>query len=187
MTAEAAKRPDPALTTALRTWRAETSRADGVPAYVVFSDATLEAIARRRPLGRAQLLAIDGIGPVKLQRYGQDILGIIGEHGGTGPAPDRLPSRVPQADQAHVQGPVGAPACQRDEGRLVTALKSWRVQVARAERVPAYVVFRDATIEAIARARPGTLSELMSVHGVGPAKLERYGRSVLELVSRVDG
>ncbi len=58
----------------LKKWRLERSRADGVPAYVEFHDATLEEIARRGPLTRAELAAISGVGPAKLERYADDVL-----------------------------------------------------------------------------------------------------------------
>jgi DNA helicase-2/ATP-dependent DNA helicase PcrA len=48
-----------------------------VPAYVVFSDATLLAIAERRPTDDAALLAIPGIGRTKLDTYGADVIGIV--------------------------------------------------------------------------------------------------------------
>ena len=62
---------------ALRRWRRERSSADGVPAYVVFHDATLAAIADRRPRSERDLLAIPGIGPAKLERYGGDVLAVV--------------------------------------------------------------------------------------------------------------
>jgi DNA helicase II / ATP-dependent DNA helicase PcrA len=66
------------------------------------------------------------------------------------------------------------------------ALKAWRLARARSEDVPAYVVFHNATLEEIAARRPRSLDELAAVPGVGPAKLERYGREVLEaLVAEV--
>ncbi|WCO66422.1 ATP-dependent DNA helicase UvrD2 [Iamia majanohamensis] len=72
---------------ALRTWRRERSRADGVPAYVVFSDATLDALARRAPASTADLARVPGIGPAKLERYGADILALVAEGDGTPGAP----------------------------------------------------------------------------------------------------
>ena len=71
------------------------------------------------------------------------------------------------------------PAVETD---LYTRLKAWRLEVARTDGVPAYVVFPDSTLGLIARDRPGTLAELAAVHGVGPTKLERYGEQVLSLV-----
>ncbi len=58
----------------LRRWRLERARADGVPAYVVFHDRTLGEIARARPASRGELAGIPGVGPAKLDRYGEEVL-----------------------------------------------------------------------------------------------------------------
>ena len=63
-------------------------------------------------------------------------------------------------------------------------LRSWRRDRAKADEVPAYVVFHDATLEQIAQRGPRTLAELAAVPGVGPTKLERYGPEVLEALAR---
>jgi DNA helicase-2/ATP-dependent DNA helicase PcrA len=63
------------------------------------------------------------------------------------------------------------------------ALKRWRLERAKAEEVPAYVVFHDRTLQEIAERSPGTVSELAEVPGVGPSKLERYGSDVLEVLT----
>ena len=65
---------------ALLEWRRNLARASGVPAYVIFHDTTLEAVARDRPRSRGDLLTIPGIGPVKLQRHGQALLEMVGRH-----------------------------------------------------------------------------------------------------------
>ena len=76
----AGKRREPAadvpapILASLKKWRLERSRADGVPAYVVFHDATLEEIARSGPRTRAELASISGVGPAKLDRYADDVL-----------------------------------------------------------------------------------------------------------------
>jgi DNA helicase-2/ATP-dependent DNA helicase PcrA len=59
------------------------------------------------------------------------------------------------------------------------ALRDWRRRRAKADGVPAYVVFHDRTLAEIARVRPGTERELATIPGVGPAKLERYAGDVL--------
>src|SRR3989442_87025 len=61
-------------------------------------------------------------------------------------------------------------------------LRRWRLETARAAGVPAYVVFHDSTLTAIAVARPASLSALLRVPGVGDAKLRRYGEEVLEVL-----
>jgi DNA helicase II / ATP-dependent DNA helicase PcrA len=62
---------------------------------------------------------------------------------------------------------------------VVKALKAWRLERAKRDEVPAFVVLHDRTLEEIARRRPQELWDLAKVSGVGPAKLERYGAEVL--------
>jgi superfamily II DNA helicase RecQ len=62
---------------ALRAWRLERSRTDGVPAFVVLHDATIAEIAAAQPRNPRELSRISGIGPTKLERYGDDILRIV--------------------------------------------------------------------------------------------------------------
>jgi len=64
---------------------------------------------------------------------------------------------------------------------LLEALREWRRATAREHNVPAYVVFHDATLEAIAAARPQTLDDLSGISGIGAKKLERYGAALLEI------
>jgi DNA helicase-2/ATP-dependent DNA helicase PcrA len=66
-----------ALREVLTAWRRDRSKADGVPAYVVFDNKTLDAIARVEPTSLGALAAINGIGPAKLERYGADVLGLV--------------------------------------------------------------------------------------------------------------
>jgi DNA helicase-2/ATP-dependent DNA helicase PcrA len=61
----------------LRSWRLERAREDGVPPYVVFHDAVLHRIADARPASLAELSQISGVGPAKLERYGDELLGAL--------------------------------------------------------------------------------------------------------------
>ncbi|MBO3094533.1 DNA helicase RecQ [Cellulomonas dongxiuzhuiae] len=63
---------------ALRAWRAAAAKEQGVPAYVVFHDATLREIVTRRPTSRAELGTISGIGAAKLDRYAEGVLATLG-------------------------------------------------------------------------------------------------------------
>lgn len=62
---------------ALRAWRAEQAREQGVPAYIIFHDATLREIATARPSTVAELGAINGVGEKKLATYGEGVLGAL--------------------------------------------------------------------------------------------------------------
>jgi superfamily II DNA helicase RecQ len=69
-----------ALWERLRAWRSETAKAHGVPAYVIFHDATLIEIARACPNSLARLQSVPGIGSAKLERYGHALLDICRVH-----------------------------------------------------------------------------------------------------------
>ncbi|MFL5942818.1 MAG: ATP-dependent helicase [Gaiellaceae bacterium] len=67
----------------------------------------------------------------------------------------------------------------------VQALKEWRLARARADEVPAYVVFNDRTLAELAARTPRTIAELAAVPGIGPAKLERFGPELLAQLAAV--
>jgi len=69
--------PDLGLVERLRMWRLERSREDGVPAYVVLHDATLRELAAARPQTEGELASVKGLGPVKVDRYGGDLLALL--------------------------------------------------------------------------------------------------------------
>ncbi len=68
---------DPELLDRLRGWRASRAKEQKVPAFVIFTDATLTAIAEQRPANAAGLSAIPGIGSAKLDRYGEEVLALV--------------------------------------------------------------------------------------------------------------
>jgi DNA helicase II / ATP-dependent DNA helicase PcrA len=61
----------------LREWRLARAKADGVPPYVVFHDSVLHQIAAERPASLGELAQISGVGPAKLERYGEDLLAAL--------------------------------------------------------------------------------------------------------------
>jgi DNA helicase II / ATP-dependent DNA helicase PcrA len=75
------------------------------------------------------------------------------------------------------------PTCPSDlDEDLYDRLRTWRVRTAEEHRVPAYVVFTDATLVALAERRPTTPEELLAIAGIGPRKLGQYGGAVFALV-----
>jgi DNA helicase-2/ATP-dependent DNA helicase PcrA len=68
---------DESLFESLKQWRKQRADAESVPAFVVFSDATLEALAEVRPSDRQGLLRVNGIGAAKLERYADDVLAVL--------------------------------------------------------------------------------------------------------------
>jgi len=70
---------------------------------------------------------------------------------------------------------------------LVEELKAWRLQRARERNVPAYVVFTDATLDALAEAMPSDADGLLAITGIGPDKAGRYGEQILDLLEQHRG
>ena len=92
---------------------------------------------------------------------------------------DRKPRR-----NARLGAVVKAPINLDSEGLLrYSALKAWRAEVAQQHNLPAYVIFHDATLAAIAQRAPQTIDDLQGISGIGAKKLEAYGDDVLQVVA----
>ncbi|MGV4878144.1 DNA helicase RecQ [Acetobacter indonesiensis] len=72
-----------------------------------------------------------------------------------------------------------------DKQLVFAALRKWRLDEAREQEIPPYVIFHDAALRDIALQSPASLEELGNVKGVGRSKLERYGEAVLEILASV--
>lgn len=114
----------------------------------------------------------------------------------TGPrlASTRSPRKAAGPSVCRVCGKILTTGAERKLGRCAECpagydeavfeqLRQWRLGIAASTSVPAFVVFTDATLMAIAEAEPQDLAALAALPGVGPAKLERYGDAVLEIVA----
>jgi ATP-dependent DNA helicase RecQ len=91
------------------------------------------------------------------------------------PPPLTLPAEAPSPGNRAANS-AGVPVETMDR------LRQWRLETSRAAGIPAYVVFHDSTLAAIAVAHPKNLGDLLRVPGVGDSKLRKYGEEVLELL-----
>ncbi|MFV2198309.1 ATP-dependent DNA helicase UvrD2 [Nocardiopsis sp. LOL_012] len=109
----------------------------------------------------------------------------------------RAERRRDRTVRCRVCGATLADAAERKLGRcldcpstydesLLERLREWRRSTALEQKVPAYVVFTDATLQAVAEQEPSSLAQLSAVSGVGAVKLDRYGDAVLALVAGAD-
>jgi DNA helicase II / ATP-dependent DNA helicase PcrA len=97
----------------------------------------------------------------------------------TGLAPDSGPT-APAARRSTKRPKV---VLEGEAGELFERLRTWRSHAAQSQSVPAYVVFTDATLQAIAETRPASLQELSGLPGIGARKLDLYGDDVLAAIS----
>jgi len=102
-----------------------------------------------------------------------------------GEVPVQLRESVSSAPSKRTRKSSAPPAAAANLGpdaqvRFIN-LKAWRAEVAREHNLPAYVIFHDATLAAIAERNPGTLEDLQGISGMGAKKLEAYGAEVLRV------
>jgi ATP-dependent DNA helicase UvrD/PcrA len=115
----------------------------------------------------------------------------LAELDGTAPkqAPRRAGSRAAAAPAARATKATKAarpsePELEGEDLVLFEELRRWRSEVAKRQGGPAFIIFGDAPLKDIAKARPADLRALSRIKGVGPSKLESYGDDVLEIVAR---
>jgi DNA helicase-2/ATP-dependent DNA helicase PcrA len=94
------------------------------------------------------------------------------------------PSRFLAELGVEARPPQAKPRAEEPSDPTYHALKRWRLDRAKLDEIPAYIVFHNATLAEIAQRRPSTIAELAAVPGVGPSKLERYGQEVLTALDR---
>ena len=110
--------------------------------------------------------------------------GVVEEFGGRAAAPARAkkvkagPAKAGGAPTALAVAP--APLSAKGEA-LAKRLKEWRAAEAKQLGIPAYMVLNDRTVASLAQARPANPRQLLEVNGMGPAKVERFGKEILEL------
>jgi len=115
---------------------------------------------------------------LSLTRAGRDVMaGRTHRVALTLPEPPR-----PKAKRKRISKTLEAAAAQAPDPAGIEALREWRRREAARRSVPAYVVLHDRTLAALAAARPSTLEALSDIPGIGPAKLEAYGRDLLALL-----
>ena len=97
-------------------------------------------------------------------------------------------SVVPQLDEVRAQlaraRPDGATTVVEADAGLFAALVEWRRNLARSSGVPAFVIFHDTTLRAVAASKPEDPDALLAVPGIGQVKAQRHGEAVLDLVRR---
>jgi ATP-dependent DNA helicase RecQ len=91
-------------------------------------------------------------------------------------------AKAPRRAAWDEQEDAEAGALPEVDATLLARLKAWRSEQAREQSVPAYVIFHDSTLSAIAAAQPRDLIALSAISGIGAKKLDRYGRALLEVL-----
>jgi ATP-dependent DNA helicase RecQ len=149
---------------------------DRLPTYGVgkeFPKQYWQSLVRQAVAGGQIMINIAKYGGLEITERGRAIL--KGESPFYFREPGKTPARVSRrAAREAAMSDLPAP-----DLAMLAKLKDLRLSLARAQQVPAYVVFPDATLIEMARARPSSLDEMRQVSGVGPRKLEQFGPQFL--------
>ncbi|CAM3806212.1 DNA helicase [Deinococcus saxicola] len=201
---------DAPLFEALRAWRLQLARQKSVPPYAIFSDATLKAICELRPGSAAILGTVSGVGQRKLADYGEAVLDIVREHSGSERVRSALPAERGARENSAVLGRLRGggeartlreparpappqpllstpssepePAPASTNSNVAEALRELRRELTRETGHSAFVIFPNATLEALASACPRTLEELQGLPGMGAKRIENYGERIVDAV-----
>jgi len=95
----------------------------------------------------------------------------------------REPDRKPRKKKAERRVLASFEISSDADRSLFEALREKRMAIAQAQHVPAYIVFNDRTLVEFVRSRPQTEDEFAEISGVGKSKLERYGKTFLEVIA----
>ena len=110
---------------------------------------------------------------------------------GESPARIMLPARTAPPEKRRARSGDSAPTRKRDapveltdaDRPLFERLRVHRAEIARERKLPAYVIALDRTLVELARRRPTTLTDLASVYGFGPSRIEQYGQGFLDALA----
>ncbi len=137
-----------------------------------------QAFIRQAIAGNYLTINIQKYGALQITRRGQSVA--MGEEEFAFREIDLSKSKP--ARKARKRKSEKLPVAEGDQD-LLAALKALRLDLAREKNVPAYVVFPDATLMEMARERPASLDEMADINGVGPRKLEGFGRLFLDAIA----
>jgi ATP-dependent DNA helicase RecQ len=181
-----AEAPDypPDLLQAIEALRDEIASRSGRDPTRVFELRTAREVATSRPRTQDDLLEIWGIGETRASWLGPDLLRIVAEWERANPDADPPTPIVPDAPSRRTTSPgasePGADVSASDP--LYQAVRSWRLERARADGVPAYTLFSDRTLRDLVASRPGDRDGLLATWGLGEAKVERFGEDLLHVL-----
>lgn len=160
---------DNELAQKLKLYRNEKAKEEGYSGlkyHYVFSSSTISNLVEKKPQTIEQLFEIKGLGEVKINKYGNDVLKLIKEHASNGNDKNEI-----SHDEFNIDR----------ENEIRTQLKKFRIETAKIEKIKPFMIFKDEQIEELIKTKPKTKDQLLEVKGFGEIKVEKYGEWILNL------
>ncbi|MFW2491527.1 HRDC domain-containing protein [Clostridium chromiireducens] len=153
----------------LKIYRNENAKEEGYSGFkyhYVFSGSTISHLVEVKPQTKTQLFEIKGLGEVKINKYGDDILRIIKEN-----ITSDLDLNVEIINEPNNQ----------KESEIRNKLKEFRSETSKKEKIKPFFVFKDEQIDELIKTKPKTKEQLLGVRGFGEIKVEKYGDGILKI------
>lgn len=166
------KNIDNSLYDELRSLRLELAKEAHVPPYMIFSDKTLMELTNFRPINLKMLLTIHGIGTVKAEQYGDQIISVMRKYG--------IDNDNNKNEQIIDLVPKKVSTNRNDE--LGNLIKELRLQKAKEENIALFMVFPNSVISQLIEVKPKSMTELLEIKGMGKARCEKYGLQIIDLI-----
>ena len=152
----------------------------GRPAHEIFELRTVDELATYRPRTEDELVATWGIAQTRADWFGAELLKAIADWERAHPDAER-PARPPATRQRSAAA-ADAFADVSSDDPLFERLRAWRLAQARDDGVPAYTIFTDRTLRELVARRPASTADLLTVWGMGEARVGRFGAELLDAI-----
>jgi|GEM_PF-58852 len=160
---------DKQLTEKLKFYRNEKAKEEGYSGlkyHYVFSSDTINNLVEKKPQTNEDLFNIKGLGEVKINKYGNDILRIIKEHTST---------------EFDLNEKISNEVNINKEYEIRNKLKAFRTETAKREKLRPFMIFKDEQIDELIKSKPKTKEQLLKIRGFGEIKVEKYGEEILNV------
>ncbi|GKX66832.1 DNA helicase RecQ [Inconstantimicrobium mannanitabidum] len=166
----------------LRDLRRQLAKESGVPPYMVFGDGTLKEMSTKYPINKEQMMLVSGVGEVKYAKYGETFADLISKY--------VVDHNININSEAQKQEVKDNSEKVEDEFNVLTdkvlfkSLVELRVKFAKKERVFPQSILAKNTLKEISGRYPINTEQLGDIAGIGPIKIQKYGKEILEEVNK---
>ena len=127
----------------------------------------MSSLVEIKPKTTEELFKVKGLGEVKINKYGNDILNIIKEH----------VLKIVQLNEENL-----SETCTDNEEQKRNKLKKFRLETAKKEQIKPFMVFKDDQIEELINVKPKNKEQLLKVKGFGEIKAQKYGEEIINII-----
>jgi superfamily II DNA helicase RecQ len=159
----------------LKNYRIQKAKEKNIPLYYVYNNKEMEDVVLNQPTTKEQLLSIKGFGEKKWEDFGNDIIEMVKSF---------ISNNTEYSESTEIKEEKAESEDRIEESRLVKELKKYRYRKSQEENIPPYLIFNNKEMNELCDKLPHTLEELLKVKGFKEEKVEKYGKDIIEIISK---